>query len=350
MNGHFNSLSITTIQPVSVKGLPLPAIDLSHNNFNYGSSPFPYGSGSLTTPTSVGGDFTYNFLSHTMGATGSAIFMSEAFYRGGLPMTLGDGGVGECSQDDEDAEASGWRVCCGHGSGATKSWRVHPNVIRYFLEIVLPDTPDPSNSLEYDDLLVYMKFDAGSDGGGQWRSGHEVDGPEYLYELFDTGDLAHIDTGDYIFIDQGTNDRHGFLIVGWGKALSSFEALHATEVQDVEFHVAREYDGAEIPYVADFCYGYDSMVDYTGWLQDPRPRPFYTSPSDINDSQLTNRFGFANQSELDDYKEQFQDAAWRRFTYAPCPPPNTVCFPVWRFFHLHDSVAVTSDRIYCPDC
>lgn len=329
------------------------AIDLSRNNFNYGSSPFPYGTGNLNAPTSVGGDFTYNFLSHESGATGSAIFMSESIYRGHLPMTLGDGGINECSQDDDDAEATGWRVCCGDGSGATKSWRVHPNVIRYFLGIILPDTPDPSNTLEFNDLLAYMKFDQGADGGGQWRSGHEVDGPAYLYELFDTGDLAHIDTGDYVFIDQGTNDRHGFLIVGWGKALSSFDALDATEVEDVEFHVARKRDGEEIPYVADFCYGYDSSADYTGWLQDPRPRPFYTSAADISDSQLTNRFGFTSTSELDDYKEQFQAMAWRRFTFGatsgPCAPP-AVCFPNWRFFHLPSMVDVASDRTYCPDC
>jgi hypothetical protein len=43
-----------------------------------------------------------------------------------------------------------------------------------------------------------------------------------------------------------------------------------------------------IPYIADFCYGTDGNPNGngTGWLQDPRPRPFYAAAVQVFEGWL----------------------------------------------------------------
>lgn len=122
----------------------------------------------------------------------------------------------------------------------------------------------------YSDLLTSMYFDEnGYEGGGTWRDGYETNGQQYLYDLFSGQGLGDIDTGDYVFLDLGLQtSAHGFLIVGWGSAVNCPEGLNTQSGRN-NFSTTRQAN--TIPYVVDFCYGYASDVDKSGWLQDPRP-------------------------------------------------------------------------------
>lgn len=79
-----------------------------------------------------------NQITHTTtGATGSAVFISEDLWLGGMPMTEG---VPGCA--DADGSTSGWQYCLGTNFGtATISWRLHSAILGYFVEgVAIPDT------------------------------------------------------------------------------------------------------------------------------------------------------------------------------------------------------------------
>ncbi|MFW5709696.1 MAG: hypothetical protein ACOCX5_05700, partial [Chloroflexota bacterium] len=304
-----------------------------------------------TAVKGVGGQFTYSFLSHSSGGTGSAIFVSETLYAGGVPMQVDDQGAGVCSQDDEN-DTESWRVCCGSPNlEATRSWREHEASRGFFVNVhnatPLSTNNDPSDTIDYEDLSEYMRFDVGSgdEGGGKWREGQQQDGEDFLYGLFDEeeGPLGHINTGDLMWLDQG-GVSHSFVIVGWGQALECPSSLNAQV--GTTFYIERLYNGSEIPYVADFCYGYNSNRDSTEWLQDPRPRPFYCNAAEINDSQLTTALSdLGYPGNLSGYKHRL-GGIWERFTITNTPNPVRY----WRFFHIPDQFHVAKEAIYCLDC
>jgi len=163
---------------------------------------------------------------------------------------------------------------------------------------------------------------------------------DFVYTLFASGGtLAELDTGDYVFL---SDESHGFLVVGWGPADECPDALNAQSDLDepgkpnVYFTIERQVGVQQIPYVVDFCYGYDGTGNLTGWLQDPRPRPFYCSAGLIAQPTLDRGSSSANIEyygfEIGEYMERLgQQFAFFGESYKPN----------WLFYHL-DAVPVTS--------
>jgi hypothetical protein len=178
---------------------------------------------------------------------------------------------------------------------------------------------------------------------GKWRSTATQTGPEYLYNLFRTNaGLAELETGDYVFhyLGQGVSS-HGFIIVGWGDAVEADMGLNANQNGSQTISLVRPRDATTdkpqdaIPYVADFCYGYSNGD--VGWLQDPRPRPFYASMAQISNAQLEavkGRLGYSQN--FPDYSARLQANTYGRFS-PDTNPYNGI--PVgWLFFHIPSTI------------
>jgi hypothetical protein len=330
------------------------AIIRSRENF-VGVNEFPSGSGDQTAEVvgSVGGPFTYapTLLNHTFGFTGSAIFISEALHLGGrLPMVNAIAPAQPCDRLTSDA-ATGWRVCCE----STLSWAYHVGITNFFSSIA---NGSFLGNVLYNDLVTYMRFgltQGTSIGGGTWKPEVEVEGKSYLYSLFaPQGLLGSINTGDYVFVDQGFNGAHGFLIVGWGVAQNCPTSLNSSSGSD--FTINRQNNGQEVPYVVDFCYGYTGIDnpaspenDKTGWLQDPRPRPFYCSAATIDISDTSSQVSPTDLGviSLADYRDRLRNA-FLPFTFKDM---NGNEFGInWQFFQMPDAFSLNCNRFYDPFC
>src|SRR5690554_113071 len=140
----------------------------------------------------------------------------------------------------------------------------------------------------------------------------------------------------YFFTDTATTEIY---------TLSLHDALPISDGDEsgkpnAYFTVERQEGVQQIPYVVDFCYGY---ANWTGWTQDPRPRPFYCSAASIaqtildrgNDSANIEYYGFIISEYLERLGLQFS-------------PVGDIQGPGWLFYHL-DAVPVTSfSEIYHP--
>jgi hypothetical protein len=338
------------------------AINTSRNNFE---NLFPYGSASLNdcnitgfdVPNGVGSDVTYSFLRHVganaqqcQQSTGSAVFISESIFRGGeLPMFSVSADNFVCGT----AADTDWLICKSSPTAtnfeATYSWRDHFGIIQYFTGIqptvvptLSPQIPIGSPPPSTDGLQSYMYFFRSGENG-VWRENLAQDGQNYLYTIFRSGDLALLETGDYIFHYLGANiSSHGFIIVGWGDAVEVDVGLNANQENTQPISLVRPRDAIthapqnSIPYVADFAYGYSD--GYVGWLQDPRPRPFYASLAEMSNDpnqlqSIAARLGFA-QNFQQGYLGRLQENAYRRFATGE-DPNNPQRIPSgWLFFHF----------------
>ncbi len=343
------------------------AINTTRDNFE--NNIFPVGAATLNScnitglavPRGVGTEVNYSFLSH-VGAntelcvqrTGSATFISEMIFHGGkLPMVSENASSQTCPhQNDTD-----WLICKPNTTTlnfeATLSWRDHFGLIEYFTGMTegtvgattpqaLVGTPPPAA----DGLQSYMYlFRSGENG--KWRENLKETGQAYLYSLFREAPLDALETGDYVFHylgDPSSISSHGFIIVGWGNAVDADLGLNAGQANTEVINLIRPRNPVtsqpldSVPYIADFVYGYSN--GYVGWLQDPRPRPFYASLSELSNSstQLENiadRLGYAGN--IQDYLRRFQSSAYRRFATQPSATnPNGI--PTgWLFFHIPSS-------------
>jgi hypothetical protein len=235
------------------------------------------------------------------------------------------------------------------------AWKDHESLKAYF-------TAQPEGTLE-----IALSFDILNRGehigfdneAGTIKDNHALtDFQDDTYSLFNgtaqglqTGlveALAQIQTGDYIFMNLGaTGVSHGFLIVGWGPAVECPSGLNSPQASDED-----EYDDAatlgkywtekkenSVPYVVDFGYSYNTTEGKTGWLQDPRPRPFYCSAATMSDSntdelstEIQERIGFLN--DLNGYFSRLKGA------YRPYLRTDSLK-PAWTFVHLPDRVQAT---------
>lgn len=281
------------------------------------------------------------------GATGSAIFISEAIHAGGLPMTFAP----DDDPEDPGCDTSnvggyteeGWRYCLGENS-ATQNWKFHPGIVAYFtsfpsggeieeIDVVRSpshptdacQTPSNPNDIDVDTLHVCdVVFTA--NGTGELKGIEQAE--TALIELFSTGRLSPVEIGDYM---MAGDTSHGWLIVGWGPIADTLAAIDSAVTNGLS-PVRDETN--PIPYVADFCFGTDNTDDGTGWLQDPRPRPFYSTVVSI----------WTNLTSLQSLCLRKGNVAglgtvplYDRFNVG-----NTLTF-----FHLPDSISVTLDRIDC---
>ncbi len=259
------------------------ASQLSRQNF----PGFPQGSDVSSVVGYVDGVTTrlrrdyFSYLEHVTGqSTGSSIFVSEVLHYGGIPMTIdpGDNPVTpQCQNITGGYTQRGWHPCPTERN-ASQNWKDHQGIVQYFTSL-------PGGGLIGSVIRAEIE-------GVIWRDGSpgfplagtlktDLDLRNAMINRFAPGgDLASVARGDYIFIivPEGS---HGFIILGWGPVLGTIEGIDYAYNNTLG---ATRSDANPIPYVADFCFGTDGTpgtADGTGWLQDPRPRPFYTTITQV---------------------------------------------------------------------
>lgn len=315
----------------------------------------------------VGGVRDYfQSLKHKRGhGTGSAIFISECIFAGGMPMINRADRVGEanCDNTDTDGHPSGgaytlnsWRYCANDQS-ASLAWKSHPALRDYF-------TNDPNglggellDSVTRSEIvdLIHQSptSSAPNDPAGTLKSGTEFDeAVEDLTTTFNTGALSTLQGGDYVLVDPAEGEDHGFLVVGWGPILGVRDGIEYAVSNQLSLYRAELNPDHVVPYVADFNFGTvdqgdldpdawprdsENADDRTGWYQDPRPRPFYASVVEIigSDNLLADQLGLL-----------------RIVHYVQPTDPLVIAYQgfnalQWNFYKLPDSITIPQNRIYC---
>jgi hypothetical protein len=259
-------------------------------------------------------------------------------YAGNFPMTWGvdNDGNPETGICDESGFGQGsWRVCLGDSAGATNTWRGHTQLVAY---ITHPLSGGSSvDTLSFPTIAAYVDY----------TSHGSVTNAQALYNLFNSGGTyAAVDTGDYIFLNQGGAVRHGFLIVGWGDAVDAFDGLNArltSESGTGRQPITTTKTANKVPYVADFAYGYNGTE--TGWLQDVRPRPFYATAVRINAGDMATVVDPAVIGlTLTDYQARMRGGAFNPFIFNG----DSNLFPAWEFIHLPSVVIRPFEHLHCP--
>ncbi|WP_162909884.1 hypothetical protein [Aggregatilinea lenta] len=236
--------------------------------------------------------FLYDALST---GTGSAVFVSEAIWMGGLPMTVGD--PTSCDVQPGVIANMGWRYCPRTGTTGLTSppWDFHESLGEYFTDATLPPSSSkhPNNTIAdkgsqvmfsvppflQNDRITAPDFSGILDVSGGGGITFVQEGISLLVRdgLGLVNGEALLQAGDYMWIDS--NPYHGLVIVGWGltqicsSALADSGPLFTNYVDALNApnELIPEQAGVAqaVPYVADFL-GY-----YPNNLQSPIPRPFY---------------------------------------------------------------------------
>jgi len=346
------------------------AVQASRNNFDGFATSLTgnvLGTGTEQTTdhdtSSVGGRIKYSFAnvlrhrSYTdplQNKTGSSIFVSEMLYLGGaIPMVKSTDGTASCPGSLSPAVDNGWRACIdqnGRADNTTEVWKNHNQIVNYFAAIgndydeeIQDYTAATVTFTDFNgDNMLNMTANAGT---LNLSVGNLADFREKMYAIFQRSDLEDIQTGDYIFLNLGQDSvTHGLLIVGWGPAVECPQGLNSLEVGFANpTHTQGEYQvmrkAGTVPYVVDLAYSYNEGEDKTGWLEDPRPRPFYCTaviiaPSNtVQMDPVLSRLGsFATlASYLEKLRNQYQ-----RF------PTQSNQNPDWRFVHIPKKLPATN--------
>lgn len=251
-------------------------------------------------------NFTYSNLTGATGATGSTLFVSEAIWAGGLPMT-----VGATSTCDVTATTSaGW--CWESDTDPSNPWDKHEQLVAYYTSSLAPSTvagynitnnvlasgskgtrlsfstarnfdfltsnrtgidsffnPDPVNTTDFNNSIPILRQGVVS----------SVSALDFLVST----NLVSLQMGDYILIDPvNTNGgAHGLLVVGWGP-IENCQVSLTTRRRIDNFSVSR-VNANTVPFVADFAR-----------QPSPTPRPFYCS---IYDDQIQPVVGSFNRHD-----------------------------------------------------
>lgn len=240
--------------------------------------------------------FHYDDVGNGQG-TGSAIFVSEAIWMGGLPMTYG---IPESCTSTTNQSDKGWRYCFGlttspTGDYASAPFDTHEDLFAYWAtgyqnavlignrgsQLLFPGLPISQN-IQYiwgGDTLETTNHDLSLYNGSQVMGNlffGVVSDPQGLSNrvqqlLTDNSQNRIIQMVDYIYIN--TVPSHGLIIVGWQEALNCIQAFeHQPNWLIDDFGVSFQDAQAKqipnpVPYVADF-------TDPAS-TQRTTPRPFY---------------------------------------------------------------------------
>jgi len=253
-------------------------------------------------------NFTYSMLTGEPGETGSAMFISEVIWAGGLPMTKGE-------QDSCNVSATyqaGW-CWISASSDPSNPWDKHEQIVAYYTDSLAPYTvsgfnidntvlaPEDKGTLLFFIDTLQPDYLSGNRLGKDnfydpdepettdfnisiptLRKG-EVDDLASLESLIITN-LANLKTGDYILIDPVNTGggAHGLFVVGWGPIEDCVNSLQTRRTVE-DFSLTRTMANT-VPYVADFAQ----------LLQSPTPRPFYCSMHYDQILPITGRFNRHN--------------------------------------------------------
>jgi hypothetical protein len=255
--------------------------------------------------------------------TGSAVFISESIWAGGVPMTTGN--QNSCTGDPSGARIDeGWRYCDSF-SGASNPWDFHQVLAPYFTNAenifgysnnvigtanegqIVMFSPNNSNFLNALLTVGPLMGGGGTNFEANLRTGYvDVDEISQFSTLMQTSfQNAQLQRGDYVYIN--TSDAHGLMIVGWGEIKACAQVVYTEyQQQGVRYNVNQlgdTYSTAQpVPWVADFTRAQNQI-----------PRPFYCTWFD------------------DSYR----------------PYQNVLIFPEhnWYFFRLKDSTSFTPSQI-----
>jgi len=293
------------------------------------------------------------YLTHRPLGTGSAIFISECIFAGGMPMTVRPNTNPknfDCDSTDLEFyqggfDDNGWRICPNQQS-ATNTWKNHEGIKVYFAADTVGlggQRLDPQ--LIRDDIVNVVH--QGPDANAGQLTEDETAHNNLINKINDpTKNLNTLKAGDYIFIDVSGGDSHGFMVVGWGPLLGTQDGIEYARTTPLSIERASLDSSHVIPYIADFCFGtkdaptdqYDSENedDRTGWLQDPRPRPFYsTQVFIIGDTNLRQdqvnylrKIRYPNPTDLVIAHQRFAHLQWDFYKI-----PDTVTIPYGRIFY-----------------
>jgi hypothetical protein len=232
-------------------------------------------------------DFYYSDLNPTstdVEATGSAQFISEALWLGGMSMTTGD---------DNNCAALppivnfGWRYCRDVQT-SSKPWSVHGGILAHFTQadVSIP-SQTTSNILEtagtllgtqviFQGLFREDRISTREDfvESGIYTNLSSGGSPDFDRNLMGTFALNHLSTiqyGDYVYIIPEATP-HGLLIVGWQTANVCPNVLSNNNNQ--LFTSATLYSSRSEAFNQGVINPVPYVADYTT-AQSPMPRPFY---------------------------------------------------------------------------
>jgi hypothetical protein len=313
--------------------------------------------------------FAYSDVSGQIGATGSAVFSSEAIWVGGLPMTFDvdmqqEIIVQEC-KDSILYHIGGWRYCdreAGINGQSTKVWSNHQGIVCYYAQAPLDigfrcaEGDGIETAFDVNNIVIptnqhgeyIATFDLFDEFGNRREEITEVlptlretggepvidNNPSDFYDRFidpNSNDLEfHIDgieqiqAGDYVFVERrfDNDNTHGFLVVGWGNIMSCPSALELLWIYETPSQGTNQYaqlytnfasaPDNVVPYVADF----PGSVDSGNQTQRPRPRPFYCAdyfdPSTQNYQTVNDGFAFFRfpNSIAIPHQKLYQSESW----------------------------------------
>jgi len=298
-------------------------------------------------------------LNHRPGGTGSSIFISECILAGEMPMTVdlnADPTESDCPPQPTEPPFGiytqfGWRVC---ENTATTPWRNHVELIAYYTSNLGGLGGEHLANINADDILNVI-YQSGA-SAGQLKDNTEAE--DTLTTLI-SEKLSSLQAGDYVYVEPSSGDTHGFLMVGWGPLLGVLDGIQYTLNNELSLYYQQSASNHVIPYVADFNFGTqnsaivgtpsdpsrdsDDADERTGWLQDPRPRPFYATRVLMSDLETTLR---PDQTAL--LRTIFLPA----LTQAPQGGETKVIAyqefnaPSWQFYSLPDHAIIPQSRIY----
>ncbi|GEM_PF-2501121 len=344
------------------------AIDLSVRNFqtfdiNDNNTGFPQLS---TDVTHVEGkvdrlssrDYSGS-LNHRPGGTGSSIYISECILAGGIPMTVdlnADPTENDCPPQPTTPPFGiytqfGWRIC---DNTATSPWRNHVELISYYTNDSGGLGGEQLSNINADDIVDVI-YQSGAQAG---QLKDNADAEDTLTTLI-SEKLSSLQAGDYVYVEPLSGDTHGFLMVGWGPLYGVLDGIDYALNNPLSLYYKELKSNHVIPYVADFSFGTknsaitgtpsgpsrdsDNSDERTGWLQDPRPRPFYTTRVLMSNLETTLR---SDQTAL--LRTIFLPA----LTQIPQGGETKVIAhqefnaPSWQFYRLPDHAVIPQSRIY----
>jgi hypothetical protein len=240
-------------------------------------------------------NFDYTDLGSQGESTGSAMFVSEVIWMGGMPMTVGDPNSCSIVQYLE----AGWRFCWNvnaDGGDSSTPWEFHKTLGEYYTTATLPPSYlssntllDPSgfqimfNGTDANDRLTFVDLNnyigAVINGG----VGHPIDPP--VFSTYVKTHLGQLKAGDYMWINSynpgnPNSTYHGLTVVGWNAPLDCATAINNTYLS-TSFYVAYTDAGSTsvVPWVADFT--------NPAKTQRMVPRPFYCTQYDEDENPST---------------------------------------------------------------
>ncbi len=270
------------------------------------------------------------------GKTGSAVFVSQSLWMGGLPMIWGQRdnpntpnfNEDSCIVDPAGQPSLGWRYCFDGATAtppngnASNPFDTHEDLKSYWVSNSYNNVlrNNPNNTVGNNSIGRFVATIVGQDSntsplaeffvqqqGTLGRLGTGVVGNPSGLSQFVVQQIGqnNIQRGDYLYINS--NPTHGLVIIGWGSAISCRDAIFASGVVPsttpytppstatprgvyVDRNVnqfADTYQTAPslgitnpVPWVVDFTSPPDRSNDPQGQnvtqeTQSPVPRPFY---------------------------------------------------------------------------